>query len=293
MASAAAPVSKHQMPVGWISQEEQLRRLTLPEAEVERVLPRYLVGYVVEYATDPSLTNWHTALQKIGYTGPVPRLPYHIHQIMESESPLKPNTGRVGDTHVLYYDPPGTLNELVQRVKACAKKIEHPKAMGFSWSWGLDQLGDVPSEGGWVLISKDILEESRGKTYDQHVAMIGELNKKSFIKYEVPKCKAVIAACFLHNIATGQFLFPKVTKKENVSGKIVEVTDEDRTVYTCVEETVKDDYTQEVCRLKVGAYSAEAHFGSGLELSACGGGFEQMTGVAAVVKLEASCPSKT
>jgi hypothetical protein len=110
------------------------------------------------------------------------------------------------------------LNELAARVEAYGKtalkekdeKIypeENPLQFRYFWDAARKQYGDIRSKGSWILISKDILEESRKKTYAEQVAMIQELSKKSSVNYEVPTLRAVVAATFLHKVATNEDLF--------------------------------------------------------------------------------------
>jgi hypothetical protein len=239
---ASAAVSAPKASIEQISQIEQLRRLTVPiEREINdmKILLSDLADLVARDALDSSLTNWHTALSRIGYKDEISALPNQIHQIMESESPLQANGGRVSDDHVLYYDPPGTLNELAARVGAYGKTAlkekdeklypeENPLRFKYFWNEAHQQYGDVWSEGGWILISKDVLEGSRDKTYAEQVEMIQSLSEKSFANYEVPTLRAAIAATFLHKVATNENLFrSKADDRKPVS-------------YTCVQEKTND-----------------------------------------------------
>jgi hypothetical protein len=206
MAAVAAPKA-----TGSISQEEQLNRLVKKE---EKDIPSYL-------------RNWHTALHQIGYEGEIAPLPYYIREIMEERSPLQAKDCKVKEDHLLYYDPPGTLNDLVARLESRAvnPKVNPLKFERFEKR--AKHYCDVPSEGEWILISKDVLEGSRNTGYLKQVAMIQELSKKSFADYQIPTFRAAIAATFLHKIATGEDLFPLNYE-------------EDRPTYTFVQERVGD-----------------------------------------------------
>jgi hypothetical protein len=148
-------------------------------------LPRDVLGIVACYdaTLPPALTHWHTALKRLGLDQErVSPLPWHMPQILKSKCPLPKKEGKelkpdgtpwtVGDTHVLYWVPAGSVNELEARVSAYGREAlnaaggrlypnENPLQCRFFWPRARREYGDVAHEGEWILISKEVLEGSR------------------------------------------------------------------------------------------------------------------------------------
>ena len=297
--SSAAIVKACSHTEEWITQEEQLKRLALPQAQaylsgklkkqpdlVIKKATDYAVQFILRHLDDnkdqkrvpslqelaverlidpkplhPTLTNWYTALQYLGYNEQVPALPHHMPMILNGKCPIQGQNlnpdgtaYKVSDTHVLYYIPPWSLNELEARIKAYGESAlndlgqklyphENPLQFRYFWDCARQQHGEVRSKGEWVFISKGVLEGSRNQPYQKQVEMIQELSQKSFVNYEVPSLRAVVAAAFLHKVATRESLY-QAGNKQN----------QDIDTYTRVQEALGN------WGLNVGAFASDGFY---------------------------------
>lgn len=86
---------------------------------------------------------------------------------------------------------PKTLNGnlTLKSIGELAKKYFPESQTGYNYIWPpfLDSLGDksIPKSY-WVLMTKDILPNSRNKDYNEQQEIINELSKKSLNNYEIP-----------------------------------------------------------------------------------------------------------
>jgi hypothetical protein len=90
------------------------------------------------------------------------------------------------ETHLLVRMPKGlTLNKLGELAKKYFPK--NPAGYRSIWSTIVTALGDKSAdESVWLLMTKEVLPESRRKNYDQQKKMIDELAKKTGVPYQVP-----------------------------------------------------------------------------------------------------------
>jgi hypothetical protein len=262
MAAMAIPAAQA-VREDWITPKQQLEMLLRPIhaviAEVaDTALPVWeLASIVAEYAADnlsPSLTNWHTALDRLNMLpDKILPLPLNICQILDSICPIrggetkKDGTAyKVSDTHSLYLIPPDSLNELEARVNAYGQEhlaeygVENnPLQFRYFWSAARSEHGDNRSnEFVWVLFLKDVLAGSRIKTYQKQAQMVAALSTRVGVNYEVPTLRVTAAVVFLHKIATGESILQ--------AGKY-----SDSWIFTRVQETTESYH------LVVGGFSPE------------------------------------
>ncbi len=131
-------------------------------------------------------------------------LPEGILETLSEPCPVTPGK-KVGETHLLVLIPdkvgedPLTLNSLGGLVKS---KGHFPRGQAPGYG-NLDT--DVASAYGnkkagsshWVLMTRDVLPESRGKSYKDQKAMVEKL------VYEVPELLSAAACVFLHYLSSG------------------------------------------------------------------------------------------
>lgn len=145
-----------------------------------------------------------------GDVGVEPPLPPDIESILNSPCPLNAEQ-HVKDTHMLVLIPkmvngaPFTIHALQQLVAA-------PRGGG--WATQLNQVGereDVLQEQGpipapdahWVLMPKQAIPTSTGKTYDQQCLLITRLGAS----YEVAHLLDALTCVLLERVRKGTFLF--------------------------------------------------------------------------------------
>ncbi len=152
--------------------------------------------------------EWETYF---GDVGQVPPLPKDIHKTLKSRCPFRPEE-TVEKTHMLVLIPktvngkPLTLKTLDELVKA--PKAGHATQYRYIWEKIINEHGDqATAQPHWVLMTKDVVPESRNKSYVDQQALIAECAKKTNINYEVP-CVLDTAICiFMHSISLGERLF--------------------------------------------------------------------------------------
>ena len=174
------------------------------------------------------LTHWYTALKLLdALPDTIPALPSNIDEILNGKCPIykglrKPDgtSYKVSDTHSLYLIPSGTLQELESRVKAYGEQTLHanPNPLQFRYFWdaAYQEHADVRfEEHQWILISNDVLSESRNQSYQQQTQLVANLSAKSLLHYEVPSLREAVGAIFLHKVATGESLYQEGNEQNN------------------------------------------------------------------------------
>lgn len=231
----------------WITPEEQLRRWNAPIlGQLSKTLPPELLQILGQYIALPS--TWYTALQRIGMLpARIPALPDNIYEILNKKCPIHgdklDSDGdplKIWQTHSLYLIPAGTLDELEERVRAYGQAHlaeyggDNPLKFRFFWTRARQQYGKTLfNEPLWVLMSNDILPESRKQSYEKHAEMVEELSKKAFLNYEVPSLRAALGVTFLHKVATGESILQAGNEQNNYSytyTRINETTDQQHLV---------------------------------------------------------------
>ena len=145
-----------------------------------------------------------------GDIGEVPPLPADIDQILEGPCPiwrggfLGIGSKKVKETHTLVLVP-ATVNGKPLTLDTIKELVEHPKGGGKAttyshyWESAKKQLGQTPAPAShWVLMTTDVLPDTRKKTYDAQVAEV-----KKYRDYEVPRAIDAAAAILMGYVKTG------------------------------------------------------------------------------------------
>lgn len=92
----------------------------------------------------------------------------------------------IRETHVLVRMP----KELtIKKLGELVNKYFQSNTYGYRYIWSaiVDELGDKPAdESIWLLMAKDVLRGSRGKSYGQQKTIIDQLAKTTGVPYQVP-----------------------------------------------------------------------------------------------------------
>lgn len=146
-----------------------------------------------------------------GDIGKVPPLPENICEVLSSPCPSF-DEKTIAASHMLVLIPekingiPLTLNSLRELVKT---PMEGYKT-DFSYisTRIIDELGNKSIENSyWVLMTRNLLEESKGKSYEVQNAMIFDLICKAKASYRVPKVLEAAICIFTKYVSTGKLLF--------------------------------------------------------------------------------------
>jgi hypothetical protein len=132
--------------------------------------------------------------------------------ILDGPCPFWPSK-KVRDTHLLVLIPatvggvPFTLNRL-------GELIQHPKNGGHRTKYRqyndlvTAQIGEASSPRPyWLLMTRDILPDSRDKTCDTQKALVAAYASKLGLPYEMPHALEAATAILLHHAREGERLF--------------------------------------------------------------------------------------
>jgi hypothetical protein len=179
--------------------------------------------------------------QYFGAVGSAPLLPVNIDEILNSPCPFWEGK-RVKDTHLLVLVPATVdgqrftldlLRDLIKSPQRGDKKTEYRRYGGYV----KEELGvQSPCSSYWVLMTRDVLPGSRGKTYDAQKALVAAHASRLGLPYEMPDALSAATAILLHHARTGERFY----------------TDDPFTYTRCQERVGKNDYP-----VVVGKFSSE------------------------------------
>lgn len=187
-------------------------------------LTHLIVDHLIEPTPlPPGLTNWYTARERLrALPEKLPPLPKDIHQIVNSKCPIYDGQIKadgthysVDDTHFLQLlcEEDGSLNHFENNVVKPYGENHYlqgvnPLQFRYFWHEARQEHGEVPCElTHWELTTKNILPESRNKSWAEQDELVSSLGQKAFVNYEVPSVKNTPRALFLHRVATGESLY--------------------------------------------------------------------------------------
>ena len=147
-----------------------------------------------------------------GEVSAAPPLPDDIVQIMESPCPFWKGK-QVKDTHLLALIPsrvggqPLTLDYLGELIKS-------PKGGGpatqyaYYWDEARKAIGNQsPERSYWVLMTRDVLDGSRSKSYQDQCALVADHASRTGLPYEVPGALEAAVVVLLHHVRSGERLY--------------------------------------------------------------------------------------
>jgi hypothetical protein len=122
-------------------------------------------------------------------------LPKDILKILTSDCPIFKGK-KVMETHMLVWVPGNlTLNELEKlpgvKYDYCNRSVS-------------DELEKTQEDSCWVLMTKDVIPDSRDKTYQQQQELVEKLDKGN---YEFPKARKAAVCIIGHFLETNEYLF--------------------------------------------------------------------------------------
>lgn len=145
-----------------------------------------------------------------GDIGTEPPLPSDIEQILNSECIFWPGK-KVRETHLLVLIP-NTVNGKAFHLNSLAELIKRPKTGHKTqyrhYSKYVKQtLGTESVRSHWVLMTKDVIPDSRRKTYSDQEALVASHEKKSQVPYSFPKALDATTAILMEHVQTGTRLY--------------------------------------------------------------------------------------
>jgi energy-coupling factor transporter ATP-binding protein EcfA2 len=148
-----------------------------------------------------------------GEAGAAPPLPADMDTVLSASCPFWPDR-KVRDTHLLVLLPatvngkPFTLNllrELIKSPKSGGHKTQYRYYDGHAVK---EQIGNnAPDHSYWLLMTRDVLPESRNKTHADQKALVAGHASRTGLPYELPKALEAAAAILTHHVRNGERLY--------------------------------------------------------------------------------------
>jgi len=142
----------------------------------------------------------------IGDVGKEPSLPANMHQILQTQCPIWPGK-TVAQTHLLTLIPK-TVNGEPLTLKLMGQLLTKPKKRNATKLRDSSFCGHAKTtvnKSHWVLMTKDVIPDSRGKSYSDQKQLAQTYNKDG-IEYEVPKLLDATVSVFMECVQTGERL---------------------------------------------------------------------------------------
>jgi hypothetical protein len=178
--------------------------------------PRSMINIQVEILVETSIPamaigpkEWK---QYFGEVDAAPPLPANIDEILNGSCPFW--RGKlVKDTHLLVLVPATVdgkhftldlLGELIKSPQGGGSKTKY-RCYG---SYVKNELGaKSPGSSYWVLMTRDVLPGSWGKTYDAQKALVAAHASRLGLPYEMPDALSAATAILVHHARTGERLY--------------------------------------------------------------------------------------
>jgi hypothetical protein len=126
-----------------------------------------------------------------------------------AEPPLPPAIGKVlskiHGTHLLVLVPQA-VNGQPLTLKSLGELVKKP-LQGHSSQYGMVNLGEYTDSplprSRWALVTRDVIADSRGKSYKDQQAILASYSQKAKMSYVVPRVLDVTTAIFMEYVRTG------------------------------------------------------------------------------------------
>ena len=149
--------------------------------------------------------KWQTYFGDIGVEPP---LPPNIHQILSSPCPFWPGK-TIQETHLLVLVP-SHVNGQPLTLQSLGELVKRPKqghaTQYREWFPGYNENTHT-AKTHWVLMTKDVIPDSRNKLYNPQVVLVREYVTRSGYPYEVPHLIEAATVLFMHHVKTGERLY--------------------------------------------------------------------------------------
>ena len=145
-----------------------------------------------------------------GDIGEEPPLPKNIEEILNASCSFWPSK-KVKETHLLVLIP-NTVNEKLFTINSLEELIQKPKygyatKYDFYSSYVKESIGDRSYPSHWVLLTRDIIPNSRYKSYSHCFQLIADHRKKAGLPYELPNLLDATTSILMHYVRTGERLY--------------------------------------------------------------------------------------
>lgn len=145
-----------------------------------------------------------------GDIGVEPPLPKDIEQILDSPCIFWPDK-KVRDTHLLVLIPK-TVNGEAFHLNRLGELIQSPNS-GYKTQYRYyyentrKELGKKQTESHWVLMTRDVIPDSRARTYEEQQNLVRKYAQPQNLPYELPEALEAATAILMHYIETQEALY--------------------------------------------------------------------------------------
>lgn len=186
-----------------IAESEKIKTDAKAQAKIEAAQE---IAEVEKYAFGQN--QWK---KYFGDIGKEPPLPKDIYKILKSPCPFVQGK-KVEETHMLVLIPE-TVNGKPLDLNTLGELVKAPKAGNATkylnkFSSILKLYGNQPvTKSHWVLMTKDVIEGSRNKSYADQQALIANFAQQTGNAYEVPEVLDAATCIFMHYVHSKEHLF--------------------------------------------------------------------------------------
>jgi hypothetical protein len=188
--------------------EEDRRSAAVVTAQVAE-LPS---DHALPYPVSTSVFGVEEWCQYFGEVGVAPPLPSDIDQTLNGSCPFWTEK-KVRDTHLLVLIP-ATVNGKPFSLTLLGELVQQAQGGGYSTQYRYygsstkKQFGaQSPPASYWVLMTRDVLEDSRGRTYSSQQALLAGHAKRTKLPYELPSVLEAATAILSHYVHSGERLY--------------------------------------------------------------------------------------
>ena len=150
--------------------------------------------------------------QYFGEVGEEPLLPSDVDEILGSPCPFWPGK-IVRDTHLLVLIP-ATVDDMSFNLNLLGELVRIPKERGYPTGcshYPSDVQGQFgvqsPTRSYWVLMTRDVLEGSRSKSYVAQKTLVAAHAKRTGLPYELPGILEAATVILSHYVRSGERLY--------------------------------------------------------------------------------------
>ena len=169
---------------------------TPPSSKVSAALPSIAFG----------AAEWK---KYFGDVGVVPPLPSNIEAILDAPCPFWPGK-KVRETHLLVYKPE-TVNGKPLSLDSLGELVKKPlqgNATKYDSFYTGEYRSNTPSDKAyWFLMTRDVIPESRNKSYADQQKLVATCSQKAKIAYKAPNVLDASLAIFSEKVRHGIHLY--------------------------------------------------------------------------------------
>ena len=187
-------------PVDSLVFDAELKRLMELKLVNEKELQGMTAEQAVKYIKSKAVLG-PDKYRALGYNWEVPPpYPKNMSEILDSPCPIWKGQ-LVRQTSKFVFWPGGTLREFVERVQA--SNVNPIKFRYFNLDI-LKEYGDVPIAAHWVLVTTKPHPDSGGKSYEDQLKLVEELNQKAGTNFEIASMAQTLALICMEYISSGE-----------------------------------------------------------------------------------------